>query len=187
MDLTLNDPRAGVPRRVSRLARGEPPRPGAEGRRPGPVRVRARVAAQAARGRLGRRLVAEGVRRPRRDADRAVDLRRGAGAGQGASPRQRPRPGHGRPRRDRPRHRGTKGALPRADPLGRGDLVPGLLRARVGFRPRFAEDQGGQGERRLADHRPEGLDDLRPRGQVVHARRPHRLARSPSTRASPTS
>ena len=30
----------------------------------------------------------------------------------------------------------------RADPLRRGDLVPGLLRARVGLRPRIAEDQG---------------------------------------------
>ena len=38
--------------------------------------------------RLGRRLVAEGVRRPRRDPDRAVDLRRGAGAGEGARGRR---------------------------------------------------------------------------------------------------
>ena len=28
-----------------------------------------------------------------------------------------------------PRHRGAEGALPRADPVGRRDLVPGLLRA----------------------------------------------------------
>ena len=36
-----------------------------------------------------------------------------------------------------------------------------------------------QGERRLADHRPEGLDDVRPRGEVVHARRPHATPTSP--------
>ena len=47
--------------------------------------------------------------------------------------------------------------------------------------------QGREGERRLADHRPEGVDDVRPRGQVVHARRPLRSATPPSTRASPTS
>ena len=73
---------------------------------------------------------------------------------------------------------GAEGALPRADPLGGGDLVPGLLGARVGLRPRLAQDQGGEGERRLADHRPEGLDDVRPRGEVVHARRPHRPGRA---------
>ena len=50
------------------------------------VRVSPRLAEEDARGRLGRALVARGVRRPRRDPDRAVDLQRGAGA------RQRPRP-----------------------------------------------------------------------------------------------
>ena len=84
-------------------------------------------------------------------------------------------------------HRRAEGALARADPLRRGDLVPGLLRARVGLRPRLAEDEGGQGRRRLARHRAEGLDDVRARGEVVHARRPHRHRRPPSTRASPTS
>ena len=128
--------------------------------------------------RLGRRLVAEGVRRPRRDPDRAVDLRRGAGAREGAAAGERARARDGRPGRDRARDRGAEGALPGADPLRRGDLVPGLLRARVGLRPRLAEDQGGQGERRLADHRPEGVDHLRPRGEVVHAGRPHRPRRA---------
>ena len=41
---------------------------------------------QAPRGRLRRVLVAEGVRRPRRHADRAGDLQRGDGARQGAQP-----------------------------------------------------------------------------------------------------
>ena len=42
-------------------------------------------------------------------------------------------------------------------------------------------------ERRLEGHRPEGLDDLRARGEVVHARSPAPTRTRPSTRASPTS
>jgi alkylation response protein AidB-like acyl-CoA dehydrogenase len=57
-------------------------------------------------------------------------------------------------------------------------LVPGLLRARVGLRPRLAEDPRGQGRRRMGRHRPEGVDDPRPVREVVHARRPHRPRRS---------
>ena len=132
---------------------------------------------QAARGRLGRDLLAEGVRRPRRDDDRAGDLRRRGGAPGGAEPGQRARPGDGRPGRHRPRHRRAEAALPGADPHRRGDLVPGLLRAGVGLRPRLAEDARGQGRRRMGRHRAEGLDDLRPVRQVVHARRPHRPRR----------
>ena len=133
------------------------------------------------------RLVAEGVRRPRRDPDRAVDLRRGAGAREGAAPGERPRPRDGRPGGHRPRHRGAEGALPRADPLGRGDLVPGLLRARVGLRPRLAEDQGGA--RRTAA----GGSPARRSGRRSPTRRsgacssPAPTPTCPSTRASPTS
>ncbi len=67
---------------------------------------------------------------------------------------------------------------------GDGDLVPGLLRARVGVRSRVAEDARGQVEypighrRRVGGHRPEGLDDLRAQGQVVHAGRAHRPGRA---------
>ena len=55
--------------------------------------------------------------------------------------------------------------------------MPGLLRAGVRLRPRLAEDEGGQGRRRMGRHRAEGLDDLRPVREVVHARRPHRPRR----------
>ena len=119
---------------------GEPPERRGEG-----VRVPPPLAAQAARGRLGRHLVAEGVRRPRRDADRAGDLLRGDGPRQRARAGERARPRDGRPGRDRPRHRGAEAALPRADPVGGGDLVPGLLGARRRLRPRLAEDARGQG------------------------------------------
>ena len=129
-------------------------------------------------GRLGRDLLAEGVRRPRRDHDRAGDLRRRGLAPGGPEPGQRARPGDGRPGGDRPRHRRAEAALPGADPHRRGDLVPGLLRAGVGLRPRLAEDAGGQGRRRVGGHRAEGLDDLRPVREVVHARRPHRPRRA---------
>ena len=46
----------------------------------------------------------------------------------------------GGPGRDHARHRGPEEALPRADPLRRGDLVPGLLGARGRLGPRLAED-----------------------------------------------
>ena len=141
------------------------------------IPFRARVAAPPARGRLGRDLLAEGVRRARRDDDRAGDLRPGDGPRRGAGAGQRPRPGDGRAGGDRPRHRGAEAALPGADPQRRGDLVPGVLRARVGLRPGLAEDEGGQGRRRVGGHRAEGLDDAGPVRQVVHARRPHRPRR----------
>ena len=54
--------------------------------------------------------------------------------------------------------RGAEGALPDADPVGRGDLVPGLQRARGRLGPRGAEDARRAGRRRLGRHRAEGLD-----------------------------
>ena len=169
--------RAAVPRRGSRLDRSEPSGAGAGGRSRGGDGLPPRVAAEDARRRLGRDLLAEGVRRPRRDDDRAGDLRRRGGAPGSPQPGQRARPGDGRAGGDRPRHRRAEAALPGADPHRRGDLVPGLLRARVGLRPRLAEDAGGQGRRRMGGQRPEGLDHLRPVRQVVHARRSHRPRR----------
>ena len=59
----------------------------------------------------------------------------------------------------------------------RGDLVPGLLRARRRLGPRVAEDARGQGRRRVGRHRPEGVDERRPVLEVVHARRAHRQRR----------
>ena len=96
---------------------------------------------------------------------------------------ERARPAAGRPDADGVGHRRAEGALPAADPLGRGDLVPGLLRARRRLGSRVAEDEGGQGRRRVGRHRPEGVDERRAVLQVVHARRAHATRRSPSTRA----
>src|SRR5207302_3373737 len=58
---------------------------------------------------------------------------------------------HGWPDRDRPRHRGAETPLSGADPLGGGDLVPGVLRARVWFRPGVCEDP----RRRSEEHTSE--------------------------------
>ena len=49
---------------------------------------------------------------------------------------ERDRARDGRADDHRARHRGAEGALPRADPLRGGDLVPGLLGARRRLRPR---------------------------------------------------
>ena len=109
---------------------------------------------------------------------RAGPVRRGDGARQGALPGERARHGDGRAGGDHPRHRRPEGALAQADPDRRRDLVPGLLGARVGLRPGLAQDQGGQVERRVGRDRPEGLDDLRAQGQVVHAGRADRPGRA---------
>ena len=65
------------------------------------------------------------------------------GARPRAAARQRARPPAGRPDAHGLGHRRAEGALPRADPLRRGDLVPGLQRARGRLRPRRAEDARG--------------------------------------------
>ena len=69
------------------------------------------------------------------------DLPRGDRARRGAAAHERDRARDGRPDDHRPRHRGAEGALPPEDPVGRGDLVPGLLRARRRLRSRLGEDE----------------------------------------------
>src|SRR5207302_5260056 len=76
---------------------------------------------------------------------------------------------HGWPDRDRPRHRGAETPLSGADPLGGGDLVPGVLRARVWFRPGVSEDPRRPPRRRMGGDGPEGMDHARPSREVVHA------------------
>ena len=63
----------------------------------------------------------------------------------------------------------------------------GFSEPELGLRPRVAEDPRRARRRRLGGHRPEGLDDVRAPGEVVHARRPHRRRRAQATAASPTS
>ena len=179
--------RAGdrLPRRAARLAGGEPAR--AE-----PPRTRGEDAHYAWRRDWQRRLYDAGWAAPAWPTEYG-----GRGASQTESAiyfeelgRARvplaaniARPAAGRPDADGVGHAGAEGALPGADPLGRGDLVPGLLRARRRLGPRGAEDARGQGRRRMGRDRPEGVDERRAVLEVVHARGAHRLARWPSTRA----
>ena len=141
-----------------------------EWRRPGfwAVAARGRELPPAPRlgARQGRRRVrghpmARRVRRPRRHPRHEGDLRRGDGAGRRAAHRQRARPhlprthGHGH------RHRRAEEGDHRADAAQRGDLVPGLLRARRGIRPRGAGLPRRPRRRRLRGQRPEGVDHQR--------------------------
>ena len=148
-------------------------------RRRGRLRVPPRLAAQDARERAG-----PGCRGPRstaaaarRSSSRRSSTRRSCAP---ARPRRRTCSGlaDGRADGHRARHRRAEAALPRADPVRRGDLVPGLLRARLRLGPRVAEDARGARGRRVGGHRPEGLDHARAPLQVVHARRAHRQRRA---------
>ena len=87
-------------------------------------------------------------RGPARPDDRALRLRRAAKRGAARHP---------------PRHR---------------DLVPGLLRARRGLRPRQRQDPRRARRRRMGDHRPEGVDLARALGAVDLRARAHQPRRA---------
>ena len=146
--------------------RRDPPRP-LRGGRP-------RLEPEAARGRLRGPDLAEGVRRRRRALQPPGDLPRGDGARRGAAPSRRDRARHGRADDHRPRHRRPEAEAPGEDPLDRGDLVPGLLRARRGLRPlRRAHDRAPR-ERPLRRRRPEGLVVVRAHRRLLHPRHAQR-------------
>ena len=65
---------------------------------------------------------------------------------------------HDRPGADPVRHRGTEEALPAARGQPGRLVVPGLLRAGRGLRPRILEDRGEARRRPLRGERPEDLD-----------------------------
>ena len=98
--------------------------------------VHARVEQAALRGGLRRADVAEGVRRRGRAVQLPGDPLRRARRRPGSAPHRRDRPRHGRADDHRARHRRAEGALPPAASRRRGDLVPGLLGAGRGLRPR---------------------------------------------------
>ncbi len=114
------------------------------------------------------------------------DLPRGDGARRGAAARRRDRPRHGGADDHGPRHRGAEGALPGADPLRGGDLVPGILGAgrRLGSRGRTYER--APGERPLRRGRPEGLVVVRAPRELLHPRSLGATRSQPATPASPT-
>ena len=98
------------------------------------------------------------------------DLPRGGRARRGASPHRRHRARHGGADDHGARERGAEAAPPRADPLRRGDLVPGLLRARRRLGPRGRAHDGATRRRALRRRRPEGLVVVRAHRRLVHPR-----------------
>ncbi len=104
-------------------------------------------------------------------------------------PGDRPRQGARHPRRDRrrhartddhrPRHRRAEVPLSRPDAPRRRGLVPALLRARRGLRPRGrADPRAPAGRRQLAADGTEGVDHQRPVRLLRTAARPHRRRRA---------
>ena len=158
------------------MARGEPPR-----RPPGPPRRRdalrrprdARLEPGALRRGLRRAHLARGVRRRRRAVHAPGDLPRGARARRGASAHRRHRDRHGRADDHRARHRGAEGALPRAAPRRGGDLVPGLLGAGRGLRPRRRAHELDARRRPLRRERPEGVVVVRAPRRLLHPPHAH--------------
>ncbi len=156
-------------RRVQDRPAGRPDRGRGRG-----IRAAQGVAAGAASGRLGRRPLAGGVRRPRRDAGRVRAVPRDLRGGRRPRAHQRHRAQHGRADADRARHARPAGAAAR-DPLGRDDLVPALQRARGRLGSRSDQDPGPPPAGRLLDRlRPEGVDVARPGRRSRPAARPHR-------------
>ena len=131
---------------------------------------------QALRRRLRRADLAEGVRRRRRAVQPPGDLPRGDGARGGAVAPRRDRARDGGADDHRARHRGPEAEAPRQDPLDRGDLVPGLLRAGRGLRPlgRADERAARDGRQVLRRRRPEGLVVVRAHRRLVHPRHAQR-------------
>ena len=146
-----------------------------------PAEQRRRVEPQALRRRLRGADLAGGVRRPRRAVQPPGDRARGVRAPRGAAAHERDRARHGRADDHGARHRGAEAPLPPEDAHGRGDLVPGLLRARRRLRPRGgAHAHRGQG-RPLPRQRPEGLVVGRAPRELLHPRRPRRSGRAEAT------
>ena len=125
-------------------------------------------------GRLRRPRVAERVRRRRATARRADHRRPGARRRRRSRVHQR-----GRARRPRPvaaalRQRRAATPLRPVDPVGRGDLVPGLLRARGRVRPRVAAHARDRARRPLRAQRPEDVGLLGPVRALVRRAGPDR-------------
>ena len=133
---------------------------------------------QALRRRLRGPAVAGGVRRPRCAVQPSGDRARGVRAPRGAAAHERDRARHGRADDHGARDGGAEAALPAEDAHGRGDLVPGLLRAGRRLRPRGrAHADRGQG-RPLPRQRAEGLVVGRAPRELLHPRRPRRSGRA---------
>src|SRR6476646_8059739 len=132
---------------------------------------------QALRGWLRRADLADGVRRRGSAVQLPGDPLRRARGGAGGGPCRRDRAQHGRADDHRPRHGGAEGALPPADPRRRRDLVPGLLGAGRGLRPRRRAHARRAPGRRLRRQRAEGVVVLWSHRRLLHPRHPERPGR----------
>ena len=121
------------------------------------------------------------------DVRAAGDLQRGVRAGERAGADLVLRRGPVRADADPVRHRRAEAPLPPEDPVGRGAVVPGLLRAERGLRPRQRPDPRRARRRRVGDHRAEGVDDARAPRRLVLRRVPDRSRAHRRTTVSRTS
>ena len=88
------------------------------------------------------------------------------------------RPLEHRARDHRARHRRAEAHAPPPHAPRRRHLVPGLLRAERGLRPRVAAHVGGARRRLLDRQRAEDLEHARPHRELVRAARAHRSRRA---------
>src|SRR5712692_5502 len=109
---------------------------------------------------MGRRFVAERVRRAQCKPDAAIHFLGGNGAGGSAADGELPGSRAHRAHYHCLRHGRAKEALyPKDSERGR-NLVPGILRTERGLRPRESADRGPPGWRRLCREWPESVDEL---------------------------
>ena len=149
------------------------------GRRERARRRAPRLGAEARLAAAGRASAGRGARRPRRFALAAGDLPRGVRARGRAGPAQPHRRDAARPDAASPSAATRRsGASCRRIVARRGDLVPGLLGAERGLRPRERADARAPRRRRVGDRRPEGLDLVGRVGGLVLRALPHRPGRS---------
>ena len=153
----------------------------------GAPRVRHGLAAEALRRRLRRHQLAEGVRRPRRDAHRAARLLRGDRARRRALRRRELRrpPATAGPTVIAEGSSPSRRRAHAAHPARRGGLVPGLLGAVGGLRPRGARTTARARRRPLRGERPQDLDARSPRSRTTASCWCARTRARRSTAASP--
>src|SRR6266568_7501107 len=119
------------------------------------------LAAETVRRRMGRRVVAERVRRTRRKLDAAIHFLGRNGACRSASNGELPGSRIDRAHDHCLWHGRTKEALYPKDPERGRNLVPGILRTERRFRPCEPADRGPTRWPRLCCEWPESVDELR--------------------------
>ena len=136
------------------------------------------VAEAQVRRRLGVSALAQGIRRPRRERDRAGDLGSGRGQVRNAAEHVPDRPGHGGADADGVRDRRAEETLPAEARERRRDLVSALQRTGRRLGPRGVAHAFGEARRRMGRQRPEDLDVRRALQRLGHSGDPLRSDRA---------